>query len=303
MTHSETENQEKNTKPKAAQTHIFGIYGYPITHTLSPPMQNAAFRAYNLNSVYIPFEIDTAFLKNAVSSIIPLGIKGINVTIPHKETIIPFLDSIDDEARKIGAVNTIEVFSGRLIGHNTDGKGYLASLAALDINLKGQRVLMIGAGGAAKGVAVAVLSSGISELILMVRHLNRGKALAGQLAALFPDVPIKAVRMNARRRPFQRKACPTLLINCTPLGMNQEDPVPFPLAWIEGHWIVSDLVYRPAETPLLSAAKKVGALTVSGVGMLLHQGALAFEIWTRKKAPLSIMKDALKEGLSSTDTQ
>ncbi|HIE65598.1 MAG: shikimate dehydrogenase [Nitrospira sp.] len=303
MNEPETRIQEKSSKPEPGQTRVFGIFGYPIAHTLSPPMQNAAFKAYDLNSVYIPFEIDPAFLKNAVTSILPLGIKGVNITIPHKETIIPFLDSLDEEARKIGAVNTIEVSSGRLIGHNTDGKGYLASVAALDIDLRGQRVLMIGAGGAAKGVAVAVLSSGISELILMVRRLDRGKALVKQLSALFPDVPILVVEMNSERRTFQKKDRATLLINCTPLGMKEEDPTPFPLPWIEAHWIVSDLVYRPTETPLLSAAKKVGALTVPGIGMLLHQGALAFEIWTREKAPLSIMKDALEEALSPPDTQ
>jgi shikimate dehydrogenase len=302
MAHTETENLEKTFKPSAGQTRIFGIYGYPIAHTLSPPMQNAAFEANHLNAVYIPFEINPAFLKDAVASILPLGIKGLNITIPHKETIIPFLDSIDEDARKIGAVNTIEVVSGKLIGHNTDGKGYIASLNALGIDLRGQRVLMVGAGGAAKGVAVAVLSSGASELTIVVRRLDRGREFSERLAALFPDVPISVVGMDADRRTFQQKDCATLLINCTPLGMKQDDPVPFPLSWIEPHWTVSDLVYHPAETPLLSAAKKVGARPVSGIGMLLHQGALAFEIWTREKAPLSVMKDALKDVLPPLET-
>ncbi len=303
MNFSETGNQRKTSKPITGKTRIFGIFGHPVTHTLSPPMQNAAFEANNLDAVYLPFGIDPAHLKKAVASILPLGIKGINITIPHKETIIPFLDSVDEEARKIGAVNTIEVSSGRLIGHNTDGRGYVASLTASDINLAGQRVLMIGAGGAAKGVAVSVLSSGISELIIVVRHLDRGKALAEHLTSLFPRKPIAVVGMNAERHTFQRKGRETLLINCTPLGMKQDDPLPFPLSWIEPHWIVSDLVYRPVETPLLSAAKKVGALTVSGIGMLLHQGALAFEIWTRGKAPLTVMKEALEDALSALDSR
>lgn len=265
-------------------------------------MQNAAFEACNLNSVYIPMEIYPAFLKDAVASVLPLGIKGLNVTIPHKETIIPFLDSIDEESKKIGAVNTIEVSSGRLIGHNTDGRGYVASLSALNIGLADKRVIMIGAGGAAKGIAVTILSSGVTELIIMVRHRDRGQTLAKQLTTLFPDIKISVVGMDAKRRRFQKKNRATLLINCTPLGMKQDDPSPFPFSWIEADWTVSDLVYRPAETPLLSAAKEVGALTVSGIGMLLHQGALAFEIWTRKKPPLSVMKDALENALSSLDT-
>lgn len=303
MNRSETGNERKTFRPILGQTCVFGIFGHPIAHTLSPPMQNAAFEARNLDAVYLPFEINPAYLKNAVASILPLGIKGVNITIPHKEAIIPFLDSLDEEARKVGAVNTVEVSSGRLIGHNTDGRGYVASLTALDIDLAGQRVLMIGAGGAAKGVAIAVLSSGISELILVVRRLDRGKALAERLAALFPHVPITVVGMNAERHTFQQKGRATLLINCTPLGMKRDDPVPFPPSWIEPHWVVSDLVYRPAETPLLCAAKEAGALTVSGIGMLLHQGALAFEIWTQEKAPLTVMKEALEDTLSSLDSR
>lgn len=298
MNSPENIKEQKIDSPISGETLIFGIFGHPIAHTLSPPMQNAAFAARNLDAVYIPFNVDPSQLKNAVASIHSLGIKGINITIPHKETIIPFLDSVDEDALKLGAVNTIEVSSGRLIGHNTDGRGYVASLKALDIDLTDQRVLLIGAGGAAKGVAHALLSSGVSELILIVRRLDRGKALAERLAALFSHIPISVVGMNADRDALTQKNRATVLINATPLGMKREDPVPFPLSRIKPHWLVSDLVYRPAETPLLIAAKKIGAQTVPGIGMLLHQGALAFEIWTQKKAPLAVMKGALEDALS-----
>ncbi|MFQ5781077.1 MAG: shikimate dehydrogenase family protein, partial [Nitrospiria bacterium] len=197
------------------------------------------------------------------------------------------------------AVNTVEVCSNRLIGHNTDGRGFLASLTEMDIDPSGQRVILVGAGGAAKGVSIALLSAGVSELIIMARRSDHGKRLADRLAALFSHVDISVSGMHPEERVFQQKDRPTLLINTTPLGMKGDDPIPFTPSLIESEWIVADLVYRPAETPLLSAARNIGAKRVPGHGMLLHQGALAFEIWTNEKAPLAVMKNALWNALSS----
>lgn len=281
------------------KTRIFGIFGDPIAHTLSPVMQNAAFEALGLPCQYLPFQVHTENLKKALEAILPLGIQGVNVTIPHKEAVIPFLDSVEAEAEKIGAVNTIETASNRLIGHNTDGKGFLASLSEMNIDPSGRRVILIGAGGAARGVAIALLSAGISEIILMTRTVERGKILANRLGSLSPRLKVSVRGMGLEKESPLKPDRSTLLINSTPLGMKENDPLPFPSELLDPNWIVADLIYRPDETPLLLAAKKTGAKTIPGLGMLLHQGALAFEIWTKEKAPLQVMRDALRNALAS----
>lgn len=281
------------------KTGIFGIFGTPVAHTLSPIMHNAAFEALGLPCRYLPFQVYPENLKKAVEGIIPLGIRGVNVTIPHKETVISFLDSVDSEAQKIGAVNTIVAVSNRLIGHNTDGRGFLASLFEMDVDPSGKRVILLGAGGAARGVAIALAAAGISEIILIARTSSRGKELADRLASLSSRLKILVLGTDLEREPLFNQDRPTLLINATPLGMKEDDPLPFPSSLLNPSWVVADLIYRPYETPLLSAAKKVGAKTVPGLGMLLHQGALAFELWTKEKAPLQIMRASLQAALNS----
>src|SRR5581483_1222159 len=281
------------------KTGIFGIFGSPIAHTLSPVMHNAAFQALGLPYRYLPFQVRPKNLKKAVEGIIPLGIGGINVTIPHKETVLPLLDSVDSEAQKIGAVNTVVVASDRLIGHNTDGRGFLASLFEGDIDPTGKRVILVGAGGAARGVAIALAAAGASEMILIARTSSRGKELADRLAALSPRLKVSVLGTDFEKESPFRQGRPTLLVNTTPLGMKEGDLLPFPASLLDPAWIVADLIYRPYETLLLSAAKKIGAKTVSGLGMLLHQGALAFELWTKEKPPLQIMRSSLYEALDS----
>lgn len=281
------------------KTGIFGIFGNPIAHTLSPIMHNAAFEALGLPYRYLPFQVYPENLKKAVEGIIPLGIRGINVTIPHKESVIPFLDSVDSEAQKIGAVNTVSASSNRLIGHNTDGRGFLASLFEMDVDPSGKRVILVGTGGAARGVAIALAAAGVSEVILIARTSSRGKDLADRLASLSSGLKISVFGNDLEKESPFRQDRPTLLINTTPLGMKEDDPLPFPASLLDPAWTVADLIYRPYETPLLSAAKKIGAKTVSGLGMLLHQGALAFELWTQEKAPIKIMRASLHEALHS----
>jgi len=257
-------------------------------------MQGAAFETLGLPHLYLPFEVHPEHLRKAVEAIIPLGLQGLNLTIPHKESVMPFLDKIDSEAEKMGAVNTIEVCSGALIGHNTDGRGFLASLLETGVNPAGMKVLLLGAGGAARGVAVALLSAGVSEMVIMARNKVRAGALAKNLKAISPKVAISVKPFSFEKGQALRKKHPTLLINSTPLGMKASDPLPFSAREIQSDWVVADLIYRPYETPLLLAAKKNGAKIVPGLGMLLHQGALAFEIWTKMKAPLEPMRKSLR---------
>ncbi|TAK07972.1 MAG: shikimate dehydrogenase [Candidatus Manganitrophaceae bacterium] len=288
-------------KPITGQTKLFGIFGHPVAHTLSPFMHNAAFDAVGLPYRYVPFEVPPDRLEGAVKGILPLGIRGVNVTIPHKEAILPFLDQVDEEAKMIGAVNTVEVISGRLIGHNTDGRGFLESLFEMKVALSGKRVILLGAGGAARAVAAVLAQQSIAEMVIVARTAARGKALADRLAAISPGLKVSLWGADWGSPLPADPDRSTLLINTTPLGMKQEDPLPFPIHLIDSRWSVADLIYRPAETALLAAAKRAGAQVIPGLGMLLHQGVLAFEIWTGQKAPLSVMRQALQNALSFQD--
>jgi len=281
-------------------TQIFGIFGNPIRHTLSPQMHNAAFEALGISGTYLPFEVQPGQLEKAVDAIVPLGIRGVNVTIPYKEKVIPFLDQIDPGAKKIGAVNTIKNHSGRLIGFNTDGEGFIASLLEIEADPVGMSVILLGAGGAAKGVAVALLSAGVSEIIIMARNEASGSGLADRLKGLSSRPKISSIGFDLEKRVPIPKGSQILLVNTTPLGMRKGDPIPFPPSLIKPDWVVSDLIYRPFETPLLVEAKTIGAKIVPGFGMLLHQGALAFKIWTSLDPPIPVMRKSLRKALSNT---
>jgi shikimate dehydrogenase len=284
--------------PVSGDSKVFGIFGDPVQHSLSPQMHHAAFEAFNLPHVYLPFRIASDQLEAAVDAIRVLGIQGINVTIPHKEKIMPYLDEIDAEAEKIGAVNTIKNENGRLIGFNTDGLGFVASLMESGIDPADRAVLLLGAGGAAKGVAMALLSAGTTEIHVCARRAAAAEALAKRLRNVSPHSQITARGDTSGEEMRLETQKPVLLINSTPLGMHIEDGLPFPVGQIKGQWVVADLIYRPYETPLLLAAKKVNATIVPGLGMLLHQGTLAFEIWTGLKAPTQVMRQALWQAFS-----
>ena len=276
-------------------TNLLGIFGYPIRHTLSPVLHQAAFRALGLPYYYLPFEVAPEKLKDAMAAVIALNMKGVNITRPHKETVIPYLYRLTKDAQKIGAVNTIEIVNGQPIGHNTDGAGFLQSLADEKIDPAGMRVILLGAGGAARAVAVALLTRKISRLVIVSRSAKRGHALAKHLALLCRN------KIEIKWHPFDAKKSfsdeMTLLINTTPLGMKKSDPLPYSPDLFHPTWIVADLIYSPHKTALLLAAEREGLKTVPGIGMLLHQGALSFEIWTKQKAPIEAMRNALQKTL------
>lgn len=282
----------------SSETKVFGIFGDPIHHSLSPQMHHAAFQDLNLPHVYLPFHIRPNRLKEAVHAMRVLNIQGLNVTIPHKEKIMPYLDEIDSVAQKIGAVNTIKNEGGRLIGFNTDGLGFVASLAEAGVDPAERAILLIGAGGAAKGVAMALLAAGSSEIHICARRQIAAEDLANRLRKCATQNTITARAYTPGAEISLETEKPLLLVNTTPLGMKKEDILPFPISKINAEWVVADLIYRPYETPLLLAAKEIGAITVPGLGMLLHQGTLAFEIWTGLKAPTKIMGQALWQAFS-----
>ena len=274
----------------SGKTSVFGIFGHPVKHTFSPEMHNAAFAKIKQNACYVPFSVAPADLKRAVGAIVPLGICGLNITIPHKETIIPYLDDLTDDARMIGAVNTVEVTGGKLVGHNTDGRGFIRSLREeTTFRPKGKTILMVGSGGAARAVGFNLALSGAKTLLLFdldpVKAKKLGNDIRNNTAARVMVIDQKGLAKHS-----QDAEC---IINATPLGLKPGDPLPIQRQLIQKGHLICDLVYNPLWTPLLKAARSAGAETLSGIGMLLYQGVIAFEIWTGEKAPVSVMKRAL----------
>lgn len=274
-----------------AHTQLTGVLGYPVRHSLSPLMHNAAFRHLRLNWVYLAFEVPPDALANAIRGMGALGIRGLNLTIPHKEAAVALVDALTPAAQAIGAVNTLFWDEGRLVGDNTDAEGFLQALRAAGCEPSGKRVLVLGAGGSARAVLYALQRVGCSLLLA-----NRTLARAHTLAQRFPIEQVLPLQREALRPQM-----PTvqLVVNCTPLGMEPNaDTMPdLPLESLPPEAWVCDLVYRPLHTRLLQRAQQLSLRTIDGLGMLVHQGALAFERWTGMPAPVEVMRQALEQTL------
>jgi shikimate dehydrogenase len=270
-------------------TVLTGIFGWPVQHSLSPAMHNAAFKALEMNYVYLPFAIPPASLPLAVRSMRVLGARGVNITIPHKEKVARFLDRVDSMAEKIGSINTIVNDNGILTGYNTDGTGFLEDLKACGVSPKGRSVLLLGAGGAARAIAFALSSAGAGTIRIAARNAKRGGALAAQIP-------------GAQCIPFDQAGHfsqgTDIVVNATPLGMQPGDPSPLAAETIGKRSFVYDIVYN-RRTALAAAAAKADAAYSAGLGMLLFQGAQAFKLWTGRKAPVDIMRKALIKALRS----
>ncbi len=274
----------------SGKTSIYGIFGHPVEHTFSPGMHNAAFARIGLDGCYVPFAVRPDELGKAMKAIVPLGLCGLNITVPHKEKVIPFLDELTDDARLINAVNTIEVKDRKLIGHNTDGKGFLRSLREeTGFRPKGKTFLVVGSGGAARAVCFSLALAGAGGIQLY--DIDHGKAeKLGRDIGSATATRVTVLDASDLRTLAQNADC---IINATPLGLKKSDPMPLSRDLIRKDQMVCDLVYNPPDTRLLRTARSRGAKTLSGIGMLLYQGVVAFEIWTGKKAPVSVMKKAL----------
>lgn len=279
----------------SGDTKICALIGDPVEHSLSPHIQNAAFRHLNLNFVYVAFKVTKENVEKALQGTRALGIKGLNVTMPLKTAVIPYLDELALDAEKMGAVNTILNNDGKLIGYNTDGLGALEALKANRQNPAGKNILILGAGGAARAVAFSLCKEANAILILN-RTVEKAKNLAEELDKTFG----KTVRYGKLNRETLAKEIGNMdiLVNATSLGMApHENETPVDMALLHRNLTVFDLVYNPLETRLLREAKAVGAKTVDGLSMLVYQGALSFEIWTGRKAPIDVMMKACKEAL------
>jgi len=272
-------------------TRLYGIMGHPIAHSLSPMMHTFAFRQQHLDCVYVPFPVAPDQLAPAVAGAVALGVCGFNVTIPHKEAIMAHLDDISAAARAIGAVNTVHVQDGRTIGYNTDGEGFLQPLHALHLPLADTTTCMLGAGGAARAVGMALLEAGCPVLAIANRTHERAARLVAVLQEYFPQAQVWAV-------PFAEAALVArqseLLVNATSVGMHNTGGVLLSDTCFRPGQVVYDLVYRPIHTPLLLAAQRCGATIVPGLDMLIGQGAAAFQLWTGVPFPVEAVRGLLQ---------
>jgi shikimate dehydrogenase len=274
----------------SGKTKLYGIFGYPVEHTFSPGMHNAAFKRLGMDACYMPFAVGPDKLGDAVRAIIPLGLCGLNVTVPHKEKVLAYLDELSEEARLIGAVNTIEVKEGKLIGHNTDGRGFLRALKEnAGFHPKGKKFLFLGSGGAARAVGFSLALAGAKGILFRDIDTRKADALVSDIREK-TGAEAEAIDEDELTASAAEADC---VINATPLGLRKTDPLPIGKDHILKKHLICDLVYNPPETALLKAARARGAERLSGLGMLLYQGVIAFEIWTGKTAPVSVMKSAL----------
>jgi len=280
-----------------SKTKALGIFGHPISHTLSPVMHNAVIKALGLDMAYLPFEVKPPNLKEAINGIKSLGIIGVNITIPHKESVIRFLDDISEEARLVGAVNTIVNKDRKLVGYNTDGSGYMASLKEeLGFNPKSKRIIIIGAGGAARGILAALATQKPKSITVANRTLSRAVSLIKAFKGKFRDTRFEAINLDDNMLKMSFNSV-DLLINTTSVGMKQGKTLKIPLETLPKIAIVSDIIYNPLETLLLKKAKKFGLTTHGGLGMLVHQGARSFKLWTGMDAPMNVMRKAALKAL------
>jgi shikimate dehydrogenase len=264
---------------------VYGLLGNPVSHSLSPPMHEAAYRELGIDARYVTFEPEPESLEAALSGADALGISGLNVTIPFKQDVLSFVEP-DELARRIGAVNTID-FSGTPTGYNTDAVGARRALSRHDVDLDGVKAVLIGAGGAGRAIAFALTEAGAA-----VRIANRTEARAEELASAVPRASAHGLGALAELLDDA-----DVLVNATSVGM-EEDRTPVPKDALHSHLTVMDIVYRPLETRLLREAAAAGATTIDGAWMLLYQGVEAFEQWTGQSAPVSAMNGTLRDELS-----
>jgi shikimate dehydrogenase len=267
-------------------TVLFAVLGDPVSHSLSPVMHNQGLSDIGYNGVYLAFRVKD--IGKAVSGIKALDIKGVSITIPHKVSVIPFLDELDDAAEKIGAVDTIINRQGVLIGYNSDCLGAVKAISEKTV-IKDKDVVIIGAGSAARAIGFGIISEG-GRVTVLNRTVDKGEKLARDLGSEFQHIS------NLNKTKCQ------ILINTTPVGMLPDtDAIPVKSNDLEKSMVVMDVIYNPLKTRLIQEAERIGCMTINGVSMFVYQGAFQFELWTGKKAPVEVMKNAVLNALGRDD--
>lgn len=277
-----------------------GVIGHPLKQSLSPVFQQAALDQLGLDIVYEAWPTPEDGLAARIAELRAPSVLGANVTIPHKEAAVPMMDELDELARKVGALNTIANRDGRLHGYNTDVEGFLRALREdAGFQPNGRRVLVAGAGGAARAVVVALVEVGVSSVTVINRTFARATKLIGDLQPIAGETQLHALPDMYTSWAASAVGC-DLLVNCTSAGSagtaeERESPVPTDV--IHAGALVYDLIYRPAETVLMRAARKRGAQVIGGLPMLIYQGAASFQIWTGREAPVDAMLEAARRAL------
>jgi shikimate dehydrogenase len=277
-----------------------GVFGDPVAHSLSPQMQNAALKQCKIDMQYARFQISTNELREALNPARDLKFVGVNLTVPHKIAALSFLDEVDENAKRVGAVNTIKMVDGQLHGFNTDGHGFSRAIREeFAVDLRDLRVMVLGTGGAARAIALQCAREDCERLVIASRTVEKAKKMAAELHDFFvgprvlgPVPRLQAIAWEESAFRFQIGNV-DLIINATPLGLNRTDPSPIPARLLAPHLMIYDTIYTSEQTPLISAAIEAGARGANGLSMLLHQGALAFEIWFGREAPVDVMRKAL----------
>ncbi|HVO42127.1 MAG TPA: shikimate dehydrogenase [Aggregatilineales bacterium] len=281
------------------QTQLVGILGWPVAHSLSPTMHNAAFAYAGLNWRYVPLPVQPGHnLDAALKGLVALGFRGANITVPYKVDAIPLLDSITEAVTIVGAVNTIRIDhnTGKIEGMNTDMTGFLADLAQNRVSMgKNTRALILGAGGAARAIAAGLVRSG-AHVTIVNRTVTKAEAIVGFIRSSWANPDINAVSMEDLSMVAWDA---NLIVNATPVGMwpdTETSPWPERVPFPPGA-VVYDSIYRPLKTKLMRQAEAAGLRAVGGLGMLVYQGASAYEVWTGKKAPVDVMKLVCQQAL------
>lgn len=280
-------------------TRILGVFGWPVEHSLSPAMHNAALHDLGLDFIYVPFAVSPDALETAIRSLPALGIVGVNLTIPHKERVLPFLDEITSEAREVGAVNTVQCKECRLIGDNTDGRGFYRPLLEIGFEARGKQAFILGAGGAARSVAFQLARSGIGALTVANRSLERAEQLVTSIRNSGYDCALESLALDDTTKLSNRLQQADLLAQTTRVGMHPDSDSlpPLPLDALRPELLVYELVYNPVETRLLYEARRRGCRVLTGVKMLVYQGAASFERWTGAWPSTQVMETAVLKGL------
>jgi shikimate dehydrogenase len=287
-------------KAKVKKPVRLAVFGDPVAHSLSAQMQNAALEKCGLDVRYALFEIKPGELSAALTLLLEHNFIGANLTVPHKIAAFALMDEVDESVRQIGAVNTIKIENGKLHGFNTDGKGFSRAIREeFSVDLRDLRVLVLGAGGAARAIALECARENSERLVLANRDLEKAKLLAEELRPFFSEARVLGPVPRLQAIPWDETALRfqianvDLVVNATPLGLHHADAAPVSARLLAPHLMVYDTVYSSGQTALISAAIEAGARAANGISMLLHQGALAFEIWFDQKAPLGAMRNVL----------
>lgn len=278
---------------KTYRQELVGVFGYPVDENPTVVIQDAAFKAKDMFWHYLTLKVKPDDIGDAMQAVRVLKLKGINLTIPHKVTCIPFLDEVDKSAQLIGAVNTVKNDGGRLIGYNTDGQGFTKALCDENVDIKDTVIALLGAGGAARAIAVELALVGAKKLYIINRDEEKGRILA--------DIINKRTDSEAEYIKWRGMAkIPSdagILANATSVGLYPDTSMPdIDMAYIMPETVVCDVIPNPPDTAFLKEARRLGAKkTINGLGMLVNQGAIGFEIWTGEQAPVDVMRDALAQ--------